>query len=261
MYCAHKRKMTSINESDGWSGPSVAPVRLEEDWEKTSCGCPDCRDSQKYFDPDDGGKHWNKWSCRKLAAYNTAAEAKAKHHFSPEINMAGFKPASRAQIAEWKSWLASPDASNAGETLKNATQAALSAWVDHKFDPVAMERHISGLWPAEQKKLKASPMWTAYESYGKEQYELLKAYKAIKDEVTYTSLVKHISAHGNIVLLKDTSRQHKQPSEETSTRVPKLGRRAARKLRNSESSSGSISRAEARASKVVTKQGYEVEDA
>lgn len=271
MYCAHKRKMTSsIETTDGWSGPSVTPVRVEEEWEKTDCGCPDCRQSQKYFAPDDATKHWNKWSCRKLAAQRTHAETKAKQRFLPEISMDGFKPASRAQIAEWRSWLSSSDASNAEENLKSTTKAALSAWADHKFDPVAMELHISGLWPADQKKLTESPMWTAYITYAKEQYELLKAYNTLKDakadeelenaEAAYTSLVKHIGAHGNIILLKDMNRQHKQVSKEAPTEAPKLGRRAARKLRNiSESSSGSITRLDLRANKVVTKQGYEVD--
>ncbi len=257
---------SSIETDDGWSGPCATIARKEEDWEKESCGCAKCY-PDNYWDPK---KVPEFGQCYKKIAYEAQLEVKAKQRFSPEVDMTGFKPASREQIAEWQAWLSSSGAAEAHEELIKTTEAAMRAWKDYKFDPVAMEHHVGGMWPAEQAKYKLGPMWTAYDNYGKEQYKLLKAYNAIKDtksekefdkaENAYNGLMKHIREHGDIVLLKDMTKQHKQPSKAELTAAPKLGRRAARKLRNvSESSSGSISRADVMASKVTTKQGYEAE--
>jgi hypothetical protein len=156
--------------------------------------------------------------------------------------MVGFKPASREQIAEWKTWLSTPEAVEAHEKLVQETENAMRTWKDHRFDPVAMEKWFDGLWPADQQKLKEGPMWTAYNNYAKDQYDLLKIYNTIKGtksdnefegaELAYTNLMKHIRDHGNIVMMNDMSKKHKQPLKAETVMAPKLGRRAARKLRN-----------------------------
>lgn len=251
-----KRRMTSIIETtDGWDGPCAQPTRVVEDWEKEECGCAKCY-PHNYWDSK---KSLLTSKCYKTIAYEAQLEANAKTRFSSYIDMAGFKPASREQIAEWTTWLSSSDAIEAEKTVAEQTDAAMRTWRDYKFDPVTMENHIGSMWPAEQKKYKLGPMWTAYDTYGKEQYELLKTYGSVKDETTYNNLMKHIRDHGNIILLKDMSKKHSEPLKEAVAKAPTLGRRAARKMRNLSEKSTS-SHIGTVVNKVTTKQGYEASD-
>lgn len=254
-----------------WTGTYVYPARNEEEWEKTLCGCPVCWDKQSYFHKEDAHNHWNKGSCRKIEAYEAQLETKVKQRFSPAVTMAGFKPASAAQIAEWTAWLSTPEAAKAHNKVVEMTETAMATWNNHKFNPVAMEHGLAGMWPAEKNKYMRSPMWVAYENYGKEQYELLNAYNKIltngiktkedyiKADKLYKDLAAHINKHGRIIT-GALEKKHKLP-EEKSTEAPKKGRRAMRAERNaSDSSSSTVSRQEARAAKVVANQAYTASD-
>ena len=108
--------------------------------------------------------------------------------------------------------------------------------------------------------------WKAFKIFGKEQYELYDNYKDscvdIKTKGDYTNadklyreLAAHIDKHGHIMWY-GLKKNHTLPKEKP-TEVPKVGRRAARRLKNSsESSSSTVSRSEARDKMVVTTQAY-----
>jgi hypothetical protein len=258
---------THTHTLDDWFAPSVLPVRKEEEWEKVFCGCPDCWETRKYFLDDDANNHWNRWSCRKIAAYEAQLEAKAKKRFSPEVSMAGFKPASKAQLDTWKAWLSTPEIANAYDKIVEETEAAKAAYETTKFDPIAMERWIESRWPNERTNIERSPMWVAYNNYGKEQHALLKAYNKVltngiktrrdyeNADRLYKELTTHIDKHGRIIT-DALEKKHKLPAEKAAE-IQKKGRRAMRAERNaSNSSSSTVSRQEMRASRVVSVQPY-----
>lgn len=257
----NRHKMSTDDRFASW----METVKKTADWEKVDCECARHWDKGDYIhmytpDPYD----WR--YCQKADAYVAMLEARSMDRFKPETTMVGFRPASEKQIAEWMAWLSSEKAAAAHKRVSSMEETATEAWNNYKFDPVSVEHNFSGMWPGEQTKFKNGPMWTAYTIFGKEQYALLAAYKKAtvvrskedydRAEKAYNSLMKHIRDHGDLVMLDDKSKKHKMPQEIVAA-PQKIGRRAARKIRNSsESSTGSVSRSEVRAHKVVTSQSY-----
>ena len=196
--------------------------------------------------------------CERTIAYDKYLDQQAKYRLGLEIKP-GFKPASPAQVAEWASWLASPEAASAAQRNSEVESQGKREWKNHKFDPVVMERHIHGMWPQERSRFMIGPMYLAYMAFANEQRCAKKDYaakaasiKTVEDydsaEQAYKTLLAHVNEHGEIY--KIPKKTHKKPTEVAPEGPKKLGRRAARKARNesekSEAATKQYSRAELR---------------
>lgn len=242
------------------------PPKLAE-WQKTYCGCYKCIHTDYYLKnsvPSDG-------RCLKEVARDNEILEKSKRRFFPTTTWDGFRPAKPEQITEWNTWLFSPEAETVYKRLESIEEEAKKKWASHKFDPFKMEETLErNAWldnMSQENYIKTSPYWIAFMAFGREQYSLYMKYnnvitKSIKTKEEYNladklykELTQHIDKHGHIIV--DTpEKRHKLPKENL-TDTPKMGRRAARKLRNtSDSSSSTVSRQEVRSSKVATVQSY-----
>jgi hypothetical protein len=264
---ANTNKTTTNNiVEDDWFAPCVLkPVKVVEDWEKTYCGCNKCFRGA-FFDHK---KQPPFGRCYKIMAYDDYLAQEAKYRLGIAIKP-GFKPASSAQLAEWASWLASPEAAAAAKRNSKVENQGKKVYDDYHFNGVEMERYINNLWPREKAEFLIGSKYLAYLAFAKEQQKLINDYvaKAAKvktiigydvAEDAYNTLSDHIKQHGEIH--EKPKKTHTRPTEAKRRTPKKMGRRAARKVRNeSETSSGTVSRAEVRASKVVNVQSYSSAD-
>lgn len=240
---------------DDWSAPSVRPVGEKDHWEKTYCGCMTCF-HKGYYDPK---KVPPSGRCYKAIAYDSVLEQLARERIGLAIKP-GWKPASSAKLAEWASWLTSKEAAEAAERLSAKESQGKRNWNTYKFNPVAMERHIQGMWPHEQSHFKTGPMYLAYMAFSRKQWSAKEDYvakaasiKTMEDydnaEEAYKTLFAHVNDHGDICGMP--KKTHKKPAEATPEGPKKMGRRAARKARNesekSEATAKQYSRADLRA--------------
>lgn len=255
--------MMNTTQHEDWSAPCVPTIRTLEEWEKTYCGCTKCFHTGFF----DGKKVPPFARCYKAMAYDDVLAQLAQERLSPTVKP-GFKPASSAQIAEWKSWLDSPEATAAADRI-SATENQGKEWIDNwnrresvkiKFNPVEMERRINEMWPDQRARFMIGPTYLAYMAYAKEQKSAKDDYvtKATnintmadydKAEHAYKTLLDHINRYGEIY--ETPKKIHKKPTESGPDAPKKVGRRAARKARNesekSEAATKQYSRAELRA--------------
>lgn len=181
-----------------------------------------------------------------------------------------FRPASRAQIDGWiedlkkmKEYYETPEGKAAWEKRAEKEAAeemrrtkhiedAIKSHEECKFDVLDMERRLNErVWPEERPEyMDTDSTWIAYVHYGKEQNALLDTYNTLKNNIktnedydkaekAYQALLKHINVH--LVLIRTIPKKsHKKPVK-TSVAPKHVGRRAARRARNSsESSSGKM---------------------
>lgn len=196
------------------------------------CGCYQCND---HGVPIRGCCK----SCLKADARDDSLKKRGFARFERQVvDIAGFKPASPEQMAEWMAWLSSPAATAAHERLALEKKAALNSWGSYKFDLLRMEKHLDGMWPEEQKKYMIGPMWTAYMHFGNGQQELLKSYDSVKKNIktdeeydvaeeAYKTLLQHVNTHGQLIS-EMPSHEHKRPVK-TSVAPPGKGRRTKRR--------------------------------
>jgi hypothetical protein len=256
-------------QTDDWTAPKVYPVRTREDWEMTMCGCSDCWERNGCFDPM---KIPNFGECFKTMARDKTLREKSRERFVAS-NKKGFRPAKPAQIAEWTAWLSSPELAEAQKRVASIEAAAKKIWETHQWDPVKMEQDLLRFVPDEKKQTYTltSPAWIAYRAYGHEQSSLFYKYNKIlsncvntkedydEAEKAFKALTAHINKHGPIVM-EMPEHKHKMPKEQLDG-PKKIGRRAARRLKNaSESSSSTLSRSEARSKLVASTQPYAKSD-
>jgi hypothetical protein len=150
-----------------------------------------------------------------------------------------FKPASKAQIAEWTAWLSSPEAKVAHNALLAEKAMAKDMWKSHKFSVLQMERHLDSMWPMQKAEYKLGTMYMAYTTYADEQNNLLLEYNSVKKnskfdcgkvDEAYNALINHINTHGQLIE-EIPKHDHKNVSNGSNTPT-KVGRRAARRVRN-----------------------------
>lgn len=227
----------------------MRPAKEKEEWEIT-CSCmsmPPWKCRGDTYHP-----------CERTRAYSEYLDRQANYRLGLEIKP-GFKPASPAQIAEWATWLASPEAASAAQRNSEVEKQGKRDWKNHKFDPVTMERHIHGMWPHERSRFMTGPMYLAYKAFAEEQRIAKEDYvakaasiKTMEDydkaEQAYKKLLDHVKDHGEIYKLP--KKTHKKPDEAAPEGPKHVGRRAARKARNesekSEAGKKQYSRAELR---------------
>jgi hypothetical protein len=198
------------------------------------CGCQKCKDHGVPF-------RGCCQSCLKEEARDNALEDRGFARFEPlVVNDAGFRPASRSQIAEWTAWLSSAEAAATFERSALKKAAALKDWGDYKFDPLRMEKFLDNyVWPKEHPEYMSGPMWTAYMHFGKEQRELLKSYNLVKKNIrtnedynraeeAHKALQSHVDKHGQLIR-EVPGCEHKKPVK-TSVAPQHVGRRAARRV-------------------------------
>lgn len=238
------------------------------DWGKVHCGCHKCIHTDYYLKnsvPPNG-------ECLKEVAYEQMLWDRSRGRFEklpdpfPRVTAewrAKQKTASAEQMAVWMSW-AKPETPEQTKTRKEkAIDEAKKGWETYRFDPLEMEEFMRKAWNTD---VFETPKWKAFMVFGKEQYELHNNYKVLTDGIktkedyknadqAYKELAAHIDKHGHIMWY-GLKKNHKLPKEKP-TESTKVGRRAARRLKNaSESSSSTISRSEARDKMVATVQGY-----
>jgi hypothetical protein len=159
-------------------------------------------------------------TCLRQDAYEKKLEERGYARFEPLAAMdVGFIPATPQQIAGWASWLSTPEAAHAAELLNFAESSP--AYKTHRFDVVAVERHVDNLFPEEKANFLIGPMWLAYQLYMREQHELKKAYDSVKKNIktdeayetaeeAYKTLLQHINTHGQLIR-ELPEYEHKKP--------------------------------------------------
>ena len=181
-----------------------------------------------------------------------------------------FRPASQAQIDGWiedlkkmKKFYETPEGKAAWETRakeeadkkkrrEKHIEDAIKTHENTQFDIVEREKWLAErVWPEERSDyMNNDPMWIAYMYYGNKQNALLATYNSLKDNIktneefdkaekAFQSLNKNISAHGQLIRTIP-KKSHKKPVK-TSAAPTHVGRRAARRMRDSsDSSSGEM---------------------
>lgn len=208
------------------------------------CGCPKCND-------DKAPEWWLCQPCLKAEARNNWLEERGFARFEPQVvDIVGFKPASREQIAEWAAWLSSPEAAAAHERLALKKKEALKTWGDYMFVPGKMEDLLESMLSGEKEKYKQGPMWVSYVHFGKEQKTLQESYDSVKKNIktdedydkaekAYKALLAHVNTHGQ--LIREMPKHSHKKAVKTSVAATHVGRRAERRARNvSETSSGKL---------------------
>ena len=132
----------NMTTNDDWSEPWVPPVKIKEEWEKEFCACDKCRISMSFHD---AGKRPPFGHCFKDMAYEKVLEQKAQYLVRPWTEQKPFKPASRDQIAEWASWLASPEAAQAARRADPASGCGRTGHKLHTCRGAAYLRRLSRL--------------------------------------------------------------------------------------------------------------------
>jgi len=232
----------------------VFRVKVEEEWEKTMCGCNKCF-HKGYFDPKKMPEHLGQ--CFKKMALEEELFKKSKQRFEPSVSTGEFKPASREQIAEWTAWLSSREAKAAEQRLASMEEAAINKFGETKWDPVKMEHDLLRYVPKKDHDIHVVTdlAWTAYRFYGNEQIGLLKNYKKSskvntkedydKAEKAYKALSNHVNKHGQIIE-EMPKHIHKMPKD-IQHAAPKMGRRASRKAKRELAASTETGRVYSRA--------------
>lgn len=160
----------------------------------------------------------------------------------------GFKPATLKQIAGWKAFMltASPESWDAVLTME---KSAVEKYGDTKFVPADEERFMEMyVWPHERL---TNLRCIARRKFESEQWTKFHSYMTEKSKSAHKELSDHVNKHGLLIKYLPEHR-HEAPVETT---VPKPGKRK-KKVPKSDSSTSTISRAQARAAKVVTVQSY-----
>lgn len=241
--------------------PPPATTALE-DWEKTPCGCHKCLSKNNF----DHMKRPPFGRCFVQDAYrrHLAQQAQQRLGF---VEKPGQQPATKEQLKRWNEWAAQL---GGWKKITERTDATTQAYRNTKWSSATdMEHKIRNMGPDERAEYENSTEYLAYLMYAREQQQLIDDYAAkaaIRTaegfeaaEKAYETLSDHMKQHGAIH--QKPKKTHKKPDEAEPEGPKHVGRRAARKARNeSETSSGTVSRAEVRASKVVTVQSYSIRD-
>ena len=250
----------------------LAPPPKLAEWAKVYCGCIKCVHTDYYLK----GQKATSVCLKEEARLKQLWQRSYEQLFPPVKKTAGGDKwwglgedfinkmlGTSEGVAEWKAFNEKKDAE---------IKKLVERFDSRKWDPLEMAvRNVENeaLWAGKPvwKYIAEEPEWVAYREIGHEQYKMHGDYAKVvaagikskedyaKADKLYKELGQHIDKHGHI-MKDDLVKLHKLPKEKP-TEAPKMGRRAARKLRNSsESSTATVSRAEARASKVATVQSY-----
>jgi hypothetical protein len=197
--------------------------------------------------------------CINKQKYEAQLKDRGYARFEPEATDAGFRPATKQDIRVWVQYWSSPEGQAAARRVDSMISAAKAAYKSHKFDVLAEEAYKDQyVWPSQMAEYLLSLRWLAYEAFGKEQRELKKTYDSVKNgdydkaEDVFKTLLDHVNTHGQLIR-EVPKREHKKFIEEPSAHKG-VGRRAARKLNNSENSTKYIP-----CDRLVYNQSYEVE--
>lgn len=263
--------MTMPTEEDWNAEVEYPPVKLAG-WQKVLCGCIKCVHTDYYLK----GQRDVSVCLKEEARLKELWQRSYEQLFPPVKKTVGGDKwwglgedfinnllGTPEGVAKWKAFNDKKDAE---------TKKIVESFSARKWDPLEMvgrsvEREANWAGKPVWKYLAEEPEWVAYREIAHKQYKMHHDYvkkvaagiKSKEDyaeaDKLYKELGQHIDKHGHI-MKDDLVKMHKLPKEKP-TEAPKVGRRAARKLRNSsESSTATVSRAEARASKVATVQSY-----
>lgn len=119
---------------------------------------------------------------------------------------APFKPATKEQIEEWKSWITESAVNNYTKMVKKFEK--------EKWDINAERYKIISMFEWQRKKYMSSERYMAFCYYAKKQYELLNKFRSSNDELDYEVLMEHIKNHGRLITQKKVNKKSEKKNND-----------------------------------------------